>query len=286
MTITKKSLFLQHISTKTHKASGPESEGTDSETTFKQDLCNALISANIPFKTLNNPGFKSFLKKYIDENIPDESTLRKNYLSRAYDDKIMEIKGNIGDGPIWISVDETTDSQGRYIANLIVGKLEKCKSNKSYLVASSELTEVNHASISRFVNDGIRLIWPQKNEDKVLLLLTDGASYMLKSGKSLKIFYPNMLHVTCIAHAINLLAERIRNLFPQVNKFISATKKIFIKAPSRVALYKAKLNIPLPPEPVLTRWGTWLKAAVFYANHCENIKKVKYKFYFLNYFNK
>lgn len=33
-------------------------------------------------------------------------------------------------------------------------------------------------------------------------------------------------------------------------------------------------NVPLPPEPVLTRWGTWLEAAIFYHENFHNIKNV------------
>jgi hypothetical protein len=38
---------------------------------------------------------------------------------------------------------------------------------------------------------------------------------------------------------------------------------------------KEKLpNVPLPPEPVVTRWGTWLDAAIFQANHYSHIKNI------------
>lgn len=30
----------------------------------------------------------------------------------------------------------------------------------------------------------------------------------------------------------------------------------------------------LPPEPIITRWGTWLEAAIFYADNFEGIKNV------------
>lgn len=33
-------------------------------------------------------------------------------------------------------------------------------------------------------------------------------------------------------------------------------------------------DVPLPPEPVITRWGTWLNAAMFYADHFETFKNV------------
>jgi hypothetical protein len=47
---------------------------------FAEELCDALVAANIPFKKLINPSLNHFLSKYCRRNIPDESTLRKNYL--------------------------------------------------------------------------------------------------------------------------------------------------------------------------------------------------------------
>jgi len=31
-------------------------------------------------------------------------------------------------------------------------------------------------------------------------------------------------------------------------------------------------EVPLPAEPVVTRWGTWLNAAIFYAKHFTELK--------------
>src|SRR5277367_621329 len=53
--------------------------GTSSDP-FSEELCEALISADIPLSKLNNEKFRSFLEKHCKRNIPDESTLRKNYL--------------------------------------------------------------------------------------------------------------------------------------------------------------------------------------------------------------
>lgn len=32
--------------------------------------------------------------------------------------------------------------------------------------------------------------------------------------------------------------------------------------------------LPLPPEPILTRWGTWIQAAVYYCEHFEIVKSI------------
>jgi len=34
------------------------------------------------------------------------------------------------------------------------------------------------------------------------------------------------------------------------------------------------LDIPLPPEPVLTGWGTWLEAAIFQCDNFHGLKNV------------
>ena len=91
---------------------------------------------------------------------------------------------------------------------------------------------------------------------------------MLKSGGQLKAFNPDLLHVTCLAHAFHRVSECVPKLFPEVNELISVTKKEFLKAPSRVLAWKnAHPNLPLPPQPVVTRWGTWVNA--------ENIEAVR-----------
>jgi hypothetical protein len=48
------------------------------EKEFLTDMCFALVATNIPFNKLQSTPFKNFLQKYVSQNIPDESTLRKN----------------------------------------------------------------------------------------------------------------------------------------------------------------------------------------------------------------
>lgn len=59
------------------------------------------------------------------------------------------------------------------------------------------------------------------------------------------------------------------------HQFISNAKKIFIKAPSRVDTFKTMApGIPLPPQPILLRWGTWLTAAFYYCEHFPIIQAI------------
>lgn len=83
------------------------------KSSFNKDLCKAFISANIPLKKLENPKFKTFLEIYTKNDIPSESTLRKRYVDDIYNETMDKIRKIISDKKIWVSIDETTDVQGR-----------------------------------------------------------------------------------------------------------------------------------------------------------------------------
>lgn len=175
-------------------------------------------------------------------------------------------------------MDETTNACGEKIANVLVGALEENCSTRGHLIASKVVETTNSHTIAKVVNSSLQELWGDKyveNKDKVLLFLTDGANYMKAAGRIMKETYRNMLHVTCLAHGLHRIAETIRGCYPNVDNLISSVKKVFLKAPHRVRLFQEILpNIPLPPEPILTRWGTWLQAASYYFCNFENVKLV------------
>ena len=49
-------------------------------------------------------------------------------------------------------------------------------------------------------------------------------------------------------------------------------KMIFLEASSRISLFEEKLDLPVPPERILTRWGTWAQAVEYYARHFDTFK--------------
>lgn len=248
----------------------------DRTNAFNVDLCEALVAANIPWTKIGNPVLKQFLQKYCNRNVPSESTLRKNYLRPLYEQTLARIREELGDSCIWISVDETTDVKGRFVAHFLAGKLAAHEKTRAFLVCSKPLERTNGESVAFFVNESLKVLYPSGVEaTKVLLLYTDAAAYMHKAAHLLKAFYPQMLHVTCLAHALHRVCEELRKHFTDVNELIGSAKAVFLKAPSRVRVFKEMLpDVPLPPEPVVTRWGTWLKAVEYYNCYFSDIKAV------------
>jgi len=97
---------------------------------------------------------------------------------------------------------------------------------------------------------------------------------MVNAANSLKSLYSKIVHVKCLVHAHHRVAEKIRGSFKKIDELISNAKKVFLKAPSRIQIFKDDTPaVPLPSTTVITRWGTWLDAAVYYADHLTGIRK-------------
>ena len=57
-------------------------------------------------------------------------------------------------------------------------------------------------------------------------------------------------------------------MVPEVDALVSNGKKIFLKSAARVTIFREMVpQTPLPPQPILKRWGTWVEAAMYYAQH-------------------
>lgn len=243
---------------------------------FSMDLCAAFIAADIPFWKLDNPQLRAFLEKYTHEHVPDESTLRKNYLPQCYEETLNMIRSEVDGKKIWVSIDETSDAPGRFVANVIIGTLIPEHPGKVFLLTTEVLEKTSHTTIARLFNDSLGLLWPRGvQHNDVLLFVTDATPYMLKAGIGLKILYPKMVHLTCLAHALHRVIEEVRTCFPDVDRLVSNSKKVFAKAPSRIQKFKDKFpEIPLPPQPVSTRLGTWLEAVSYYNTHFDQVREV------------
>jgi len=194
------------------------------------ELCDTLLAANIPLTKLTSTYFRNFLEKNIKFKIPDESTLRKNYVEKCYLNTIRNIRHYVGDKKIWVSVDETTDVEGRYVVNIVIDTLEAENSGKIYLLYSDVLEKTNHSTIAKAFDKAMFTLWPEGiKHDNVLIFVSDAAPYMVKAGRAICTLYSKMVHVTCVAHAIHRVAEEIRSNFQDVNKLCLLRKKNIFK---------------------------------------------------------
>jgi hypothetical protein len=87
----------------------------------------AFVFADILLFEINSPEVKNFLLKYTQTDRKDETTLRKNYLPKCYEETWNKIRVLCGKENIWMSIDETTDESGRNVANVVNGVLKSAR---------------------------------------------------------------------------------------------------------------------------------------------------------------
>lgn len=200
-------------------------EGGSSSSEFSMDLTRAFLESNIALHKITKPGFVEFLEKYTKFAAPSESTLRQKCVPVLYNECIEKMKSIAAEKFLWVSIDESTDCEQRCIANFVFGVLGE--RDRSYLFASQPLEATNANTVASFFDVTINDLGVDKKN--ILLVVTDAAPYMVCAMNSLKVLYPKMIHVTCLAHGIHRVADFIRGQFKDVNDLISNVKKIFRK---------------------------------------------------------
>lgn len=274
---------VKHMKTKWHRDCQKLNKKFTQDATYQEfitDLTAAFTATNIPLAKLDKPEIKELFAKYTGRKIPTANTIRRVHLPKLADQYRSEIIDYLQDKKIFVSIDETTDRKARQVAAVIVGTLEldengQAKPGKVFLFDLVQLEATNNVTIAELFRSVINQIWPNGNNDAVLLFVTDGASYMLKAGDTLRKEYTKMIHVTCIAHGIHRLSLAIAAQFSAAKKAIMKTKAVFLNSPKRKRQFKEAFpGIPLPPYPADTRWGTFLAATVYFAKYFDQVRFV------------
>ena len=92
--------------------------------------------------------------------------------------------------------------------------------------------------------------------------MTYAARNMSLAGKTLKELYPSLMHVNCVAHLLHNCAMRVRAHFKNIDEIIATIKAATIKNKYRKKDFHDG-GLPSSPDPVITRWATWIRAAFF-----------------------
>lgn len=73
-----------------------------------------------------------------------------------------------------------------------------------------------------------------------------------------------------------LLPKKFENYFQiHIYILINNGKKIFLISASRISIFRDVMeNIPFPPVSVITRWGTWIDAALYYVEYFIKYQKI------------
>ena len=233
---------------------------------FNKDVCNFLTSCNVVFNTVTKDKFKQLITKHTVYEPPTRQAIQKE-LEPLYRQTIDRIKSEMLGQYFWLTIDETKEHQHRKVINVVVGWLKPDSTTKPFLLDTSFVDACNAETICQCVEKALNILFDDNIKSELfLLLITDGPRYMKCAGRSLCERYSKLIHVTCIAHALHNVSEVVSKHYFIINTLIGSGKALFVKCDSRRKAYK-KIVKRLPPSTVLTRWGSWIKAVLYYRDN-------------------
>lgn len=71
------------------------------------------------------------------------------------------IRSYVENKKLWVSIDETTDANGRHVANVIMGTLEVGIIGKMFLLNSEVLEKTNLSTIAKILDKSLSILWSQ-----------------------------------------------------------------------------------------------------------------------------
>lgn len=127
---------------------------------FNTRLTKTFLRTGVPLHKISHPDMRTFIEEFTSFAAPSVSALRKVYVPNLYNECLDKLRKKAADNYIWITLDETTDSEQRYVVNFIFGVLGvKEEIGRSYLFAMDVLEKTNCNTIATFFNESLNSLW-------------------------------------------------------------------------------------------------------------------------------
>ena len=170
-----------------------------------------------PLFKVKEESFGNFIDNFTEYKAPTVDNLRRK-VPEIYHEKIDKIITALKDKYIYVAIDETKDRKKRNVINIIVGELCATGPGQFYLVDMLFASNVNNIEITQNIISAVNLIFDNDSTkyDKVLLMLSDGASYNLTAGRNLPKIFKNIIHLTCVLH--NMIVSTERSFYREISR--------------------------------------------------------------------
>ena len=213
------------------------------EKTFKSKLVEAFLAADIPLSKLQHPQIRR-LFTHLGQLVPSESSCREHVDKLAVDEK-QRLKERLHNKNTFLVVDESEINNSKYL-KIPIG--DTAVPETTYVLDCSIVKTVNQQIVTMKIGDALKKLDIQRHN--FVLLLSDAARYMTACIATLKLLYPRLFHVTCMAHFLHKCAEKVRSHFQQVDNLIAKVKVVNVKNKNRQSEFN---EIGIPLQPVLIR---------------------------------
>lgn len=246
-----------------------------------QEWIRVCAASNIPLHKSDNPLMRKFLQARVANGgaIPKCSQLRDCYLFDVYQTERAALKELVANKQVALIVDELSDSEGRFVLDVMAvfldfDELSPSGNAVAWLLDSHFLTETNNRTVSQAV---VKTVHDYGIEyDNVRVFNSDNVSYMKKAFcDTLSCLFPYCIHITCHSHIVNLVASDFKKPFKEVTEYVKCFRNLFYVPSGRKSRFlkflQAALNpgesATMPPNPTTKSWSAWFDSVLYHADH-------------------
>lgn len=221
-------------------------------------LAKAIFVSGQPLALPEHPLWQDFFKELRPEfSPPSRKVISTKLLDDEYGTIKQEIDKKIEEAKVLhIAIDGWTNLRNEPILNVVIYTPEP------YFYDFIETKQNRHTA--QYISEEICKVIDKIGSEKVLLVITDNASNMIRCGKILEEKYRNVKWTGCLAHTLNLLIgdiaknQSVEKLLSDAASIVKCIQSSHILTADFNATSKLKNINKSLQLPVKTRWGSQL----------------------------
>ena len=247
-----------------------ENEGKTVNETITRFSQNTLPIITTKQKTVIKKKKECYISpiRFLLEQLAQCSLYKITYMRQLVDEIAQEVIDNsrklIGQHDIFIMSD-STPMRGYNIENVFIGVLSTTPIKPILIQCNFSNSSMTGEHISQIIKNTLDNFFKhqQNYEHRVRFFISDQASNMIKCGAFLKIEYQNMMHLSCIVHALHNVCVTIINNTLHIKSFIQLMNSTLSNNIKHISFFKRIFNKSIPAT-IMTRFGSYLQASFFY----------------------
>ena len=245
----------------------------------REERMNSLPSNDQSVIQCDESKKKTYHRKYLSpfRFLIEEITCMKiysvtkcrNMIKGMAETILQQAKNMFRDKKFYLIIDGTPINGGE-VENIIMGVLDNSKV-RSVLIECHffpETESITGDCLQRLIVSTLENFFGKDSDyrNNFLFLISDQAKNNLRAGNLSKLYYPELLHISCLVHGIHNLCKTTQNKNSTAKKFLVSISKA-VKTNKRNKILVHKHVKVFPPSIIEIRFGLFVKATCFYFNN-------------------
>ncbi|QQP42422.1 Uncharacterized protein FKW44_017077, partial [Caligus rogercresseyi] len=241
--------------------------GSSEQLEFERDIAKLFAVCNIPLSKSQDPFFKSFIETHTGHIVPSHEKLVASIKNDSVG-TLDEVRAATINKDIAIRMSEAKDFHGKSYSTVLISPIDGSFNDLPFLANVSELKRLNGSTLEGFLSNTLKEVYgPGFDYHRIKIYITDGGAHSLQASKALKAHNPSIIHLICMAHSLQRVADQARFEFKDVHTLICESRRLFSLPDIKKGLLEDSRGFSMPSSNL-----SWLELAFFHYVNFEILK--------------